>query len=208
MGRAVKSRVGAQRRERLRNSRTGNLSTRPSGVRTGFKPVSPESPRLAGAKRESRATLNLSGGGARLTSHHPAMSSQTAQKSHSPGSAGNSHPARAGKGTPSVWDFWSLAWTPVRSPETEAPVGAKAAAISGNSPLGPKAATCVVSGALAESAWHKAGAPEGSGALTSCHPGDAAHVHVLQPVLSAHCGGHEPLSTHVKCGYCNGATDF
>lgn len=165
----------------MRNSRTGNLSTRPSGVRTAFKPVSPESPRLAGAKRKSRATLNLSGGGARLTSHHPAMSSQTAQKPHSPGSAGNSHPARAGKGTPSVWDFWSLAWTPVRSPETEAPVGAKAAVISGNSPLGPKAATCVVSGALAESAWHKAGAPEGSGALMSCHPGDAATFTFYNP---------------------------
>lgn len=196
--------VGVQRRERLRNSRTSDLSTRPSSERTGFKPASPEAPRLTGAKRESRATLDLSGRGAGLPSRHQATSSQTVQKSHSPGSARNSHPARAGRGTLSVWDFWSRAWTPVQSPETGATVWAKVTAMSGDSPLGPKKATCVVSGALTKSAWHKAGAPSGFVELMSCHLGDAAQgashrpveqnflqSHSCSAVRAAHYGGRQ-----------------
>lgn len=82
------------------------------------------------------------------------------QKSHRPRSAQNAHPARAEEGTLSVWAFWSLTWKPMQFPETGATVWAKVAAVSGDdSPLGPKEATCVVSGAFTKSARYHAGAP-------------------------------------------------
>lgn len=71
----------------------------------------------------------------------------------------SSYPARAGEATLNTWDFGSLAWPPVQSPETGATVWAKVTAVSGDSPLGSKMATCVVPGALTMNIWQRAGTP-------------------------------------------------
>lgn len=81
--------------------------------------------------------------------------------------------------------LWSRAWTPVPSPEVGgAAVWAKVTAASGDSPLDPRKATCVLPGALTACLAQSRRSLE-VGELMSCQGGDVARG-----------TSHHPLEQH------------